>query len=413
MNILTPTGYIDIATAVPGTELLYYDLQTGELLINELLAIEQWTKASWSELYDQEHLDPNPFTFYLINGTWKLFKNQSIWRNLAVCHIKDLQVGDVVYDGDDNDITITSIQEVAGTDTDIFWHLRVSGDHSYIVDNITLHNATRYAKAAGGNWSAAATWSATSSADADSAGAPTSSDDTIFDTGANTAVAVDTTACAAKTLTCQSAANAITFTSERKLAVSGNVTFYAGMTLSGTGMLATNGSYTLTTAGLTFPGSISSFNSPMTLVSALTVSGTLTVSTVTGAYDITCGVLDLGYAGAVHTVFPAGITVTVASSFHAYTNNSYSYTYESFIYSYQVKSGTASSPFYLVYQGTPANCNVCNITFTDVDASGSAQGIDNWYGGTLTRCTNITNRTSADIGGGSGVFMPRARQIGV
>lgn len=41
--------------------------------------------------------------------------------------------------------------------------------------------ALRYAKAAGGNWNAAATWSATSAAGVDNAGVPTSADDVIFE----------------------------------------------------------------------------------------------------------------------------------------------------------------------------------------------------------------------------------------
>jgi hypothetical protein len=66
-----------------------------------------------------------------------------------------------------------------------------------------------------------------------------------------------------------------------------------------------------------------------------------------------------------------------------------------------IKSSTASSPFYLNYGGTAVNGMCYSMVFTDVDASGSAQVIDNWYGGTLTRTTNITNRSSADIGGGT------------
>ena len=34
------------------------------------------------------------------------------------------------------------------------------------------------------------------------------------------------------------------------------------------------------------------------------------------------------------------------------------------------------------------------MVFTDINC---VHAIDNWYGGTLTRCTGITNRTSADF----------------
>ena len=52
---------------------------------------------------------------------------------------------------------------------------------------------------------------------------------------------------------------------------------------------------------------------------------------------------------------------------------------------------------------------VFKVAFTDVDFSTYSTpvtGLDNWYGGTLTRCTGITNRTSADIGGTSGGGQP-------
>lgn len=144
--------------------------------------------------------------------------------------------------------------------------------------------ATRYAKAAGGNWSSANTWSATSSAGVDNAGAPAATDDVIFDAGANTAVVVDTTTCVAKTVIFQNAANSVTFTAGQKLTVSGNYTQVAGMTVTGTGTLVINAAATLTSGGITFPGALTfSFNGTIALGDAWTVTGvvTNTVSTCT------------------------------------------------------------------------------------------------------------------------------------
>jgi len=62
-----------------------------------------------------------------------------------------------------------------------------------------------------------------------------------------------------------------------------------------------------------------------------------------------------------------------------------------------LKSGTVSQPIYLNYLGTRANMLVAGMTFTDVDASGSAVPIENMNGGTLTRTTNINNRSWANI----------------
>lgn len=380
----------------------------------------------------------------------------------------------------------------------------------------------KYAKAAGGNWSASATWSATSSAGADSAGAPTATDDVIFDAGANNIVTVDTTTCVAKTLTCQNAANKITFTSGQKLTVSGNVTFVASMTLAGTGNLTINAAATITSGGVTFPGSLTfSINGTVTLGDSWTVTGlvnttvnttTLNTNTLncvggfaaTGAVagssvfnisggtwsgDVSHGVpvrisgnmtmsgrvrlvgnSSLTYSsGAVTlsnsilylagstvpinctvalgdlqpisgtlnmvsaltvnkviwggTVGMANYTVIGSNSMTCSTLNfmggsvTASATGGNIVFTYPstrnltvltalnlsndgigaslmtLKSSTASSAMNLIYAGTGTNCFVSGMTFTDVDASGSTQVINNLNGGTLTRTTNITNRS--------------------
>ncbi len=60
--------------------------------------------------------------------------------------------------------------------------------------------ASRYAKAAGGNWSTAATWSATGCAGVDSVAAPTSSDDVTIE-GCAGIVTLDTSGLTAKSVT--------------------------------------------------------------------------------------------------------------------------------------------------------------------------------------------------------------------
>ncbi len=384
--------------------------------------------------------------------------------------------------------------------------------------------AALYAYTGGGNWSdTTATWRTVSSSGSAAGVAPTASDDVIFDSGAIVAVVVDTTTCVAKTVTCQAAANIITFTAAKILTVSGNVTFYAAMTLSGTGNLTVNATATLTSAAVTFPGSLTfTLNGTMTLVGDWIVTGLVTNSTttltlnkttaetltcnggltVTGAMAGTVGIIIGGTggiwsgsavnlsnnltfncttatvsgsvrystgtmtytAGTITTtnstlnlqglgiilntngitwnniIFGYGDTVTLTSnltcsgtlSITALTSHAFSGAYNiscatltvsasgnssltlaagqiltvsTYLYLggapgtavQTIKSGTASSATNLVYQGTAANCEVFAMTFTDVDASTSAQGIDNWQGGTLTRCTNITNRTTADF----------------
>jgi hypothetical protein len=405
----------------------------------------------------------------------------------------------------------------------------------------------KYAKSAGGNWSAAATWSATSSAGVDNAGAPAATDDVIFDAGAISVVTVDTTTCLAKTLTCQALTNNIAFTAAKTLTVSSNVTFYAGMTLSGTGTLAlspASGSVSLTSGGVTFPGILIINGSvTYTLVDSWTVTGLFShtsgssIINKTSAETITCNggmnlnsncsgtatlvlgggtwtgnsssvisiniiingttaitisnQVSIGAATLTYTAAAGGITVTGADlcitgnatlntngltwedillvngstnvtlaltsplqcsgAFGALTKNTSVTTPTTMTMSgaYNISCGTlllipfytlkivpgititvstrismsgdtsgrfpailqsvtASSAFTLTYQGARADCGMFAVICTDVDASTSAQALENWCGGTLTRCTNITNRTVSAIGGG-GVNMPRTR----
>jgi hypothetical protein len=253
--------------------------------------------------------------------------------------------------------------------------------------------ATLYAKAAGGNWSAAGTWSNVSSAGADNSGPPTSVIDVVFDAGSVGTVTVDTTSCACKTLTCQAAANSITFTNTKLLDIYGNVTFFAGMTLSGTGIMRNGAANILTMAGLTFPGTITSLGSVWTLngdLNSVVISCASGYGLIfAGAYNIYCESLYFYCSVASQSLtLAAGQTIEVANDLFIATLLPYTVT---------ILSGTPGSPTYLNYLGTAANCKVFSATFTDIDASGSAQPIDNWYGGTLTRTAGIVNRTSADI----------------
>jgi len=99
-----------------------------------------------------------------------------------------LQVGDIIYDENDKDVVITSIEEL--TDETQFYRLTISGDHTYIVDNIILHNFSRYWVGSGSsvNWNATGNtnW-AGSSGGAGNQSVPTSTDDVFFDTTASSA----------------------------------------------------------------------------------------------------------------------------------------------------------------------------------------------------------------------------------
>ena len=114
--------------------------------------------------------------------------------------------------------------------------------------------AARYAKTAGGNWSSANTWSATSPAGVDNAGAPTSADDAILLLASGNVTIDATSVC--KTLDCTTYTGTLThgaFT----LTVSGSVTLVAGMTyapgITASTVLALAATGTLTSGGKVLP----------------------------------------------------------------------------------------------------------------------------------------------------------------
>ena len=181
----------------------------------------------------------------------------------------------------------------------------------------------------------------------------------------------------------------------------GTFTYTAGTVDASTNSstLIISDSCTMNTNGISWYNIESSFiNETITLGSNLSCTGSLTIHSgdswiSSGAYDISCGTLILQVGSTFSMV--SSRTLSVSTSMFLEGINTDITT---------IKAVTTSTAFNLDYNGTAANCQVYEVTFTDVDASLSAQGIDNWYGGTLTRTTNITNRTSADIGGGGTTY---------
>jgi hypothetical protein len=279
--------------------------------------------------------------------------------------------------------------------------------------------ATYYGVNAGGNWATAGTWSTTATKDASRTGgasAPTNADDCVLDDYSGN-VTVNTTSCVAKTLSCVvngNYAGTLTFTSGQTLTVSGNVTFSSTMTLSGTGNLTINGaSATLTSAGiassitnLRFTASVTlhtngtTWNNiaaannlqTWTLSSNLNCSGTLissVLSAFAGAFDVSCGTLLYINTGGNSLNLVAGQTLSVSTAIYIGGGNT------SGSSGCIIRSATASSDAYLVYNGTRGNCQIAQVKLTDINATGSTQNLDTFCS-TLTRCTNITDRTPSD-----------------
>lgn len=175
----------------------------------------------------------------------------------------------------------------------------------------------------------------------------------------------------------------------------GTITYTSGtITVSGS-TLSIGDSCTLNTNGMTWNTVLGKFSLTITLTSNLAcgilVNASPRVTTLTGA-DVTCTDL-YNYVGGGY-VFQAGMTVNVTHGIVFNGQKPYTGSYQT-----SMVSGTPSTHAHLVFSGAAADCQVYDAVITDIDASGSAQVIDSWYSEALTRVTNITNRTSADIGG--------------
>ncbi len=257
-QILTPSGYKDISIVKVGDEVVSYDAKTGQKIINTIEKKETITPKNYN-YWKQDAKGNNvtyvqiPFTFYLINGKYELFKNQSLWANKRVIHAFELKVGDTIYDDNNQAVKVVSIKKL---ENETQWvRITISGDHSYIADDIRLHNASRYWVGGGSsvNWSATVNtnWG-TASNTQDNASVPGSADDVFFDgvgTGAsNSTLSADITI---STLNMTGYINTLTHNSAVTLTIAGNTfKLVSGMTYT-LGNASTSALSFTATAGIT------------------------------------------------------------------------------------------------------------------------------------------------------------------
>lgn len=166
-----------------GDEVCAFDVVSGAPIINTIENVDLFDYWEWCRRWENVAVEAVPdFVWYRINGKHLLFGQQSVWRNdTNVCHVKDLVFGDVIYDDADHDVVVISIEEVV--DNSLVWYrFDISGDHSYIVDGITVHNASRFWVGGTGTWDSSTTthWSATTGG-SNGASVPTSADAVTLD----------------------------------------------------------------------------------------------------------------------------------------------------------------------------------------------------------------------------------------
>lgn len=232
MQILTTSGYKHIDDCVIGEQLVAYDVYTGLPIVNTLEAKRELRV---------ENLDEESFYWVRINGSVTLFAQQSIWVNdNQVVHAHMLQVGDTIYDLNDQPLTISSFEtNVEGPD--VWHHLSVSGDSSFVSSDLTLHNASRYWVGGGSSTNYNATgntnWSS-SSGGANNASVPGNADDAIWNGSSGSGTCTINTAVACLTANFTGFTGTLT-SSGQTLSIYGNCTLASGMTLSGTVIFGT------------------------------------------------------------------------------------------------------------------------------------------------------------------------------
>lgn len=398
MQVLTPTGYVDINDLNIGDEVLAYDINDGHLFTNILEGKTQWTPTMFPAIppvyetdeegnivYDEDGnpvvLEPGKtseqvfqetygdWKFYKVNNTWTLFCNQSIWANMSVTHASQLQVGDVIYDDQDQDVVITSIEEVEAPD---WWRLDISGDHSFIADGLTLHNASRYWVGGGSNsnWNATANtnWGSTSGG-ANNASVPTSADDVIFDGAGvngntNSTISAEITILSLNITTGYTA----TMTHNALLNISGNWTYTSGYTIAGASGINIGQASTITSNGVTWPNALSitaSLNTVHTIVGNLTVGGLFTVGFAAQTFTTTTGGV---------LILQNGIQVN-----------------------YQFGSGSFTSVDIYLRGGTWSGINV--IAFTNLYLQGNVtlSGVVTTYSGSITYLSGVITTTGSSL----------------
>jgi len=371
-QIKTPTGYKDLSTIMVGDEVCAFDTA-----VNIVEAIDLWT----AEANDYEN--QGDFIYYLVNGVHKFYKNQSIYVNDVVSHAFMIQVGDVIYNEYDQDIVVTSIEEL--TNETEWYKLTISGDHTYIVNNIILHNASRYwvGGGASANWNATAStnWAATSGG-VNNQSVPTSADDVIFDTTASPA----TISASITILSFEKRAGYTgTITRNAVLTVAGNFTDNTAGAWAGTSGLTISAASTMTSGGVTWGAPLTFSNlATRTLVGNWSVTlvtlngGTITLNKTTTETLTATGGLTMGQSlnGTADIILTGGTWSGVAGSFGCnsltiagnVTIGSVNISTTTLTYS----SGTVTTSGTLRCSGSPT-FNTAGITWTNIqiDAGGT------------------------------------------
>lgn len=178
-SILTKQGYKRVSLCRVGDSVLAYDVFTGRKFYNAINKID--TVVPVSQWEDSVNGVPvfNDINFYTINNKYIFYGEQLLWANTGIRHVKQLSVGDTIFNDKNNEVHITSIAAQVVSNK-IWYRFEISGDHSFIEDQITLHNSSLYWGQASGNSNDGTKWCTDTISWISASSVPSSGDNAIF-----------------------------------------------------------------------------------------------------------------------------------------------------------------------------------------------------------------------------------------
>jgi hypothetical protein len=262
--------------------------------------------------------------------------------------------------------------------------------------------ATYTAAADGGNWADDATWGG--------GGHPVAGDTAILNATSGNVTLSAAAACAV--LDCTGYTGTLAFATY-SLTATGNVTLPSGMSATVgnifagiicstantiTGGISTfdplltltgTGTYTLNSAGTTwtrlgFSGGAKTVSLGATLTVTNLFCSAYSVVTMGGTYDIAATNAYFGSGTSSGIVLVSGRTLTISTVWKCYGAAAAA---AASVSTFTLSAVTPSTSANVVFNGAAADVTVTGCIFTDIAYSGTnVANLDNWYGGTLTRC---------------------------
>ncbi len=243
-SVLTKQGYKDVRLCSPGDSVLAYNIFTGARFYNAIQQID--TVHPVSVITDSINGVPvwSDIKFYTINNKYCFYADQSIWANIGVRLIRELNIGDTIYDDSNKEVIITSL--TSALIPGIWYRFQISGDHSFILNGITLHNASKYWQGTN-TWATSTCWYTDTTFSANTT-VPTSSDNVYFTHAAGISTCTISALATCLNIDCHGWAGTITGTST--LMVYGNIYLNGTFSLTGAIDLSnSSGTATINTNG--------------------------------------------------------------------------------------------------------------------------------------------------------------------